>query len=102
MTGWADSDRRSRLPDNWAELVRAVKKRDEGRCKWILSSGKRCPRAGVDVDHRRRGDDHRMSNLALLCEHHHDRKTAWEAHEAKRTIKASRFRSPEGHPGAVR
>lgn len=102
MSGWNDSDRKARLPANWTDIVRFVKGRAANRCEWRLKSGKRCPRRGADVDHRRPGDDHSLSNLQLLCTTHHGKKTAWEAYQAKTAKKASRFRAPEAHPGAVR
>ena len=99
--GWETSNRKSRLPVNWAsEIVPAVKKRDGGRCRAILPSGKRCPRPGRDVDHRNPGDDHNLENLQLLCEIHHKRKTAREAIAGKVRQKPSR-REPERHPGMV-
>lgn len=104
MSGWDNSDRKERLPPNWyTEIVPFVKKRDGGRCTWVLSKSKlRCPRPGTDVDHRIPGDDHHYENLQLLCAHHHGKKTAFEAHAAKRKKKASRYRAPEEHPGRVR
>lgn len=96
--GWETSDRRSRLPKNWAsELVPAVKRRAGGRCEWKLPSGTRCPRVGTDVDHVRSGDDHRLSNLRLLCEHHHDKKSAREGVWARAKKKPTR--KAERHPG---
>lgn len=103
MSGWDNSDRRERLPENWAtELVPAVKKRDGGRCTWRLPSGKRCPRPGTEVDHRVAGDDHSLRNLQLLCGDHHAKKTAQEGRRAKAAKRASRYRSTEDHPGRVR
>lgn len=99
---WEGSDRRSRLPANWAALVGQVKKRDQNRCTWILPSRKRCPRPGTDVDHRRPGDDHSLRNLQLLCAHHHEVKTAMDNRRAKGAIRASKRRAPEEHPGRVR
>lgn len=99
---WEGSDRRARLPDNWADLVRQVWQRDGGRCTWKLpKTGKRCPRPGKDVDHRIPGDDHRLSNLRLLCEHHHSKKTAMEG-VAGRTKRRTKKREPERHPGRLR
>lgn len=99
--GWVGSDRKDRLPPNWAELVRQVKARDANRCTWRLPSGGRCPRRGTDVDHRVAGDDHALSNLQLLCGHHHDKKSAIEGWQAKKAKKAKRFRPAEEHPGAL-
>lgn len=100
--GWETSDRRSRLPSNWGILVREVWKRDGGRCRWTLRSGKRCPRReGLEVDHRRNNDDHSLSNLWLLCPHHHAKKTAGEAWRGKQK-KRPKPRPPEAHPGLRR
>jgi hypothetical protein len=96
---WETSDRRSRLPANWQELVAKVKDRDQRRCTWRLPSGKRCPRAGTDVDHRKPGDDHALSNLQLLCRHHHDKKTQREAWAGKGKRRVPK-RPEERHPGA--
>lgn len=101
--GWQGSDRRSRLPSNWAsEIVLAVKRRAGGQCEWLLPrSGKRCPRPGKDVDHKVAGDDHSMRNLRLLCEHHHDKKTAQEGVWGRYGKKKIAGRPAERHPGAV-
>jgi len=97
---WDSSDRRARLPDNWSALVREVKRRDGNRCRWILRSGKRCPRRGTDVDHRWDPDSHDLGNLWLLCPHHHKQKTAREAALGKARRRGGRNRPPEAHPGA--
>lgn len=102
MSGWNDSDRRDRLPANWATLVKQVKDRAKGRCEWRLPSGKRCPRAGRDVDHRRPGDDHRMVNLQLLCVHHHQKKTAREGQAGRYRVRKKFRRPDENHPGLRR
>lgn len=98
---WEGSDRRSRLPANWAALVKEVWRRDDGRCTWRLPSGIRCPRPGADVDHRNNDDDHRISNLQLLCRAHHDRKTQREARFG-RARKGVKKRPEERHPGLAR
>jgi 5-methylcytosine-specific restriction protein A len=96
---WESSDRSDRLPPDWKNLVAQVWKRDKGRCTWKLPSGARCPRKGADVDHRKNNDDHRLSNLQLLCRHHHDKKTQREAIFGKRKKRAVRARREERHPG---
>lgn len=102
MSGWEGSDRKSRLPANWAsEIVPRIKKRDGGRCTWWLPSKKRCPRKGTDVDHRRPGDDHSDFNLQLLCNHHHLMKTANDNRRATAARKASKYRPAEKHPGDI-
>lgn len=98
MSGWNGSDRRSRLPGDWPDRVKEVHRRDGGRCTWRLPSGARCPRRGTDVDHRINNDDHRLSNLQLLCGHHHSKKTAFEARIGKAKKRPKRRRPPERHP----
>lgn len=97
---WETSDRGSRLPPDWKQRVNAVWKRDGGQCTWRLPSGKRCPRKGADVDHRENDDNHDLSNLRLLCRHHHDKKTARESWAGKQRRKAPK-RPPERHPGMI-
>lgn len=99
---WETSDRKDRLPSNWAQLVSQVKKRAGGRCEWRLKSGKRCPRPGTDCDHRTPGDDHSLRNLQWLCPAHHGRKSSMEGRRARSTRRALRFRAPEPQPGRVR
>jgi 5-methylcytosine-specific restriction protein A len=100
MAGWNDSDRKQRLPDNWAsEIVPRIKKRDQNRCTWRLPSKARCPRRGTDVDHRIPGDDHSDRNLQLLCAHHHRMKTGMDNRRASYARKARKYRPAEKHPG---
>jgi 5-methylcytosine-specific restriction protein A len=102
MSGWNGSDRRIRLPENWPQMVKAVKIRDKGRCRWILpKSKKRCPRPGTDVDHVVPGDDHSLKNLQLLCAHHHQVKTTLDNRRAGKARKALKHRPSEKHPGDV-
>ena len=96
---WESSDRRLRLPPDWPERVKQVWARDKGQCTWRLPSGKRCPRKGADVDHRKNNDDHSLSNLQLLCRHHHDKKTqreAWAGRQGRRGRKRPEERHPLG------
>lgn len=105
MTSWANSERRSQLPADWPKRVAQVKKRDGGRCRWILPlSGARCPRPGVDVDHRYGPHRHSLDDLWLLCREHHDKKTALEAIRGKRAKRARGRprRTEEPHPGLRR
>lgn len=99
---WEGSDRKSRLPGNWLQLVGQTKKRAGGRCEWRLKSGKRCPRPGTDCDHKRAGDNHDLSNLQLLCAHHHAKKSSFEGQRARKAKQSLRRRPPEPHPGRVR
>jgi 5-methylcytosine-specific restriction protein A len=55
---WEGSTRRERLPDNWDELRAAAHNRNpEHICHWCGDPG------GSELDHKRRGDDHRLENL---------------------------------------
>lgn len=99
---WEGSDRRERLPDNWATLRLERLKKDNYRCTWILPSRKRCPRTATDVDHRIEGaDDDRIEALQSLCSHHHQTKTAKAAVRIKREKRQRRWRPQENHPGAI-
>jgi 5-methylcytosine-specific restriction endonuclease McrA len=98
---WEGSDRKSQLPNDWPAIVAAVKKRDEHRCRWILPSGKRCPRPGRDVDHIKDRHDHSMGNLQLLCEEHHAKKSSREGNTERRRKKQVRLRDPGRHPGTI-
>lgn len=70
-----------------------------------LPSGKRCPRGrstghSLQVDHIRRGDDHREENLRTLCVDHHTEKTQGESAEAQALPPIQKRTEP--HPGARR
>lgn len=99
---WENSNRRERLPENWPTLVAETKRRAKGRCQQILPSGKRCPRRGTDTDHKIPGDDHRQSNLQLLCEHHHAIKSSKEGRAARMKRYSAKPKPVEPHPGDVR
>lgn len=94
---WEGSDRRARLPPDWKQRVNDVWARDGGRCTWRLPSHKRCPRRGADVDHIRNDDNHDLSNLRLLCRHHHDKKTQAESRFGRERWKGKK-RPEERHP----
>lgn len=101
MSSWNGSSRRSELPEDWKQRVKAVWSRDGGRCRWILPSGSRCPRPGADVDHRYSPHRHDIDDLWLLCREHHDRKTqreSWVGRQKKKLPK----RPEEPHPGMRR
>lgn len=87
------------LPPNWdTEIVPAIKQRDGGRCRWILPSGKRCPRPGTEVDHAGSPNDHRLIKLRLLCKFHHGKRTAMQGWQAKWKKRAGSGRNTEEHP----
>ena len=102
---WHTSDRKQRLPPDWESRRQKVLKRDGYRCCAQTSTG-RCLNAGTDVDHIKRGDDHRLENLQALCMGHHRQKTSREgylAYMAKRRAQQKRierdFGNTETHPG---
>ena len=107
MSGWAGSDRRQRLPDDWEKRRARVLRRDGHRCTEQVTTNRgteRCPEKATDVDHVRPGDDHSYGNLRSLCAWHHQRKSSREgaaAMAAKRRRIANRFRRVETHPGLL-
>lgn len=101
---WSNSTRRERLPADWKTIRRRILKRDGYMCQHELPNGTLCLDSATDVDHKRRGDDHRDSNLQSLCYLHHARKSAGEggqAVQAKRRQNAAKFQRVEGHPGLM-
>lgn len=104
--GWAGSDRRDRLPDDWPQRVAETRARAGGQCEWKMSGRNggrfRCTAPGTDCDHINPGDDHSAENRQWLCGRHHKSKTAAEGNTAKAAIKAKGTRPPEQHPGLIR
>ncbi len=106
MPNWEGSDRKERLPADWAELRRRVLRRDGYQCTAIRDDGEglRCPEPATDVDHIRPGDDHRMSNLRSLCGWHHRRKSSGEGGRARALARRRyerQFSRVEPHPGLL-
>lgn len=96
---WTTSDRRDRLPDDWAIRRVRVLRRDAYRCQARDSRGISCETRGNQVDHIVRGDNHDLSNLQTLCEFHHKQKTAAEAAEARKAKGyPTQRRQAEEHP----
>lgn len=95
---WADSTRRDQLPDDWPALRRAVLERDGYRCRWD-EDGPRCGHPANQVDHIEPGDDHRLTNLQALCQHHHGIKSSREGNAARWAVR--RQRPAERHPGLI-
>lgn len=104
-SNWNTSDRRSRLPADWPKIRKRVLRRDHYECQWKMpDSGDICGQAATDVDHIRRGDDHRETNLRSLCGPHHRQKSSSEgaqAAKAKRRKIAKRYVRTEEHPGLM-
>lgn len=104
MSQWANSDRRSRLPADWAKLRKQVFARDGYRCTSRMTDGSRCPDPAAECDHVRRGDDHRLENLTSICVWHHGKKSGLEGGQARadKWRKNNRkFRRSEAHPGQL-
>lgn len=109
MAWSGDSERRKLLPSNWGQIgqtgsiVDQIFIRDGGRCKFRLPSGRRCPRSypnhKVEVDHKGDRENHELSNLRLLCEHHHKQVTQAQAWEGKWGRRKKFKRPEERHPG---
>src|SRR5690606_32967235 len=99
MAWESDSRRRAELPPNWEAIRREILDRDGRQCRWILPSGKRCPRRATDVDHFGDRNDHSPRNLRALCTHHHAKVTAMQGVRARR--KKPRRRPEERHPGRL-
>lgn len=95
VSGWANSDRRARLPADWPKRRAAVKRRARGRCEWV-ENGVRCLEPGTDCDHVTPDDDHSLGNLQWLCGGHHERKTI-----AERPKREPRNRPAPRHPGLL-
>lgn len=89
MSGWANSDRRARLPRDWTKRVAATKDRAGGLCEGISLHGEprwhvaECDGVGTDCDHDQAGDDHALTNLRWLSRECHKHKTT--AERPKRT-----------------
>jgi 5-methylcytosine-specific restriction protein A len=95
--GWQGSNRRARLPTDWAERCAQVRARDRGVC-YV------CGQPGADaVDHKNPGDDHRLTNLGQIHQdvppYCHRTKSAREGNAARAAIRAKRHRPREAHPG---
>ena len=89
---WSSSDRREELPSNWDKLRQEALDRDGRRCRW---SG--CGQPATDVDHVRRGNDHRLQNLQSLCAWHHQIKTNQES-AAERREQRAKLSFPNQYP----
>lgn len=98
---WEGSNRRARLPKDWARKRRSVLVRDKYQCQVILpETNGICGTAATEVDHIKPGDNHDMTNLQAICHWHHARKSSKEGNAAKIKI-APRNRPQEKHPGLL-
>lgn len=104
MPQWQNSTRRDRLPPDWPQIRKRALRRDKYLCQWRIAPGELCEAYATDVDHKDRGDDHRLENLQSLCGPHHQAKSSSEGGEArakKRREIDQRFRRTEDHPGLL-
>lgn len=101
---WRTSNRRKRLPSNWAGIRKVVMERDGYRCRWLVG-GKRCRNKATQVHHVYEAganggverDDPRF--LIAICDEHHDLVTRVYAQERK---EAKRSKVDfTGHPGLL-
>ncbi|QUW18881.1 hypothetical protein [Agrococcus sp. Marseille-Q4369] len=97
---WDTSDRRSRLPEDWDDLRKQVKRRAGGRCE-AKRHAPHCNGIGTDCDHVRPGDDHGLGNLQWLSRPCHDAKTRADNARQNAERAALRRRPTENHPGRI-
>ncbi len=89
---WEGSTRKARLPANWESEIRpAVLERDGHQCQLRYEG---CLGVATDVDHKKRGDDHRLVNLQAACRRCHQRKSSSEGAAARPRLS----RPEEPHP----
>ncbi|MEU8047790.1 HNH endonuclease [Micromonospora echinofusca] len=109
---WETSDRRQRLPRNWAEIRARVLKRDGYACQFVWRNERgrmeKCGKPATEVDHINPGDDHSPDNLRAACSACHAFKSSHEGGTAARQAAArvrrevgSRFQRTEQHPGLL-
>lgn len=96
---WEGSDRKSRLPRDWAARRKRV----------LRMAGYACVECGAhanQVDHIKRDAGDGLNNLQALCEDCHGRKSSAEGNAARarrqRELKALTRRKRETHPGVIK
>lgn len=102
MPGWEGSTRKATLPSDWEARRKKVIARDRGICQWPDEDGRAvndsgepiCGAPGTDVDHVGDRNDHRLSQLRLLCSTHHNRRSAQQGGQSYIPLR----RPPERHP----
>ena len=93
---WADSTRRSQLPEDWGVIRLQVLVADNFTCQIKLQG---CHTIATDVDHIKRGNDHTRANLRSACSFCHDKKSSAEGVSRRADLKSLRKRPAERHPG---
>ena len=104
MPQWEGSNRRSRLPSNWASIRRQVLSRDGYSCMHVRQDLMRlCLLPANEVDHIEQGaDDDRMEALQSLCPYHHGQKSGREGGIASGIARrAAKKTGARRHPGLL-
>ena len=97
---WQTSNRRYRLPADWARRIAIVRARAHGRCQADHhASG--CDGIGTDCDHINPGDDNSLDNLQWLSHECHKAKTARESAQRNHEYKHEREHPVETNPGSL-
>lgn len=99
--GWYGSDRRDRLPRDWAAIRAMVRERAHNHCQARVHSAL-CNGIGGDCDHIVPGDDHSLANLQWLNHNCHKLKTARESAERNARRARQRRHPVEKNPGSFR
>ena len=99
--GWYGSDRRDRLPRDWAAIRAMVRERAHNHCQARVHSAL-CNGMGDDCDHIVPGDDHSLANLQWLNHNCHKLKTARESAERNARRARQRRHPVEKNPGSFR
>lgn len=96
---WSTSDRRTRLPPNWAAIRRRILDRDPTcRCPGCRHHPGRCTWPSTEVDHIGSDLDHSDANLRGLCHPCHATRSGQQG-AAARGAGPQRRRPPAPHPG---
>lgn len=100
---WSTSDRRDRLPANWATLRIRALRRDGYRCQARDTLGRLCGAPANQVDHIAPSGADILDNLQSLCTWHHGQKSAAEGVAARRAkgYRSNRRPDSEPHPGLL-
>ena len=99
--GWYGSDRRARLPRDWAAIRAMVRDRAHNHCQARVHSAL-CNGIGDDCDHIVPGDDHSLANLQWLNHNCHKLKTSRESAERNARRARQRKHPVEKNPGSFR
>lgn len=95
---WANSSRKTRLPDNWPAIRARILRRDRNTCT-------KCGKPANQVDHIAAGDNHADWNLTSLCTPCHNAKSSAEGgravHKGRRQRGPKPWRKPPKHPGLL-